>query len=411
MRRALKRLPTGLAFLLTALLAALLVWFGLRVYFDQQRLNTLLTQSVSGEQLHIVAGEASVQQNSLRVENTAAQGLSLVQWENLSVDTRFYARLVVTFAEKHASQPLLMTVKTQHSQATIEHPILYTDNNISRFGLAALVPEKAVITEVGLLTRTLIEPYRISSIRFEPKLFDNMRFAQLLANSFALDSNWRPETRQTRPVIITAKVLVLLYFACVGALFALFLQISQRPVINAWWATLIAAWLLLDAHYLLEKTVKSKNTYETFAPLSDEEKAQLAAPQAQALAKLIASTLPKNQSANTIWVRLPERQNTAGSQTDATQISAKQALTLGDQLRYYLLPNQVTSLSEKLPDALWQQGDFYFVDARPAQQRLNYSSQTQRLSTESGLSVPAVRVLDDARISIYQLQAHQEAGQ
>ncbi len=151
MRRALKRLPTGVAFLLTALLAALLVWFGLRMYFHQQRLNDVLTQSYSGEQLQIVAGKASVQQNSLQVEKTGAQGLSFVQWQNLSIDTRFYAQLVVTFAQKHASQPLLMTVKTQHRQATIERPILYTDNNVSRFELATLVPEKAVITEVGLL--------------------------------------------------------------------------------------------------------------------------------------------------------------------------------------------------------------------------------------------------------------------
>ncbi len=212
-------------------------------------------------------------------------------------------------------------------------------------------------------------------------------------------------------MIITAKVLVLLYFACVGGLFALFLWLSQRPVVNAWWAVLIAAWLLLDGHYLLEKTVKSKNIYETFAPLSDEEKAVLAAPQAQALAKLIASVLPKNQQAYTIRVRLPARQYTAGRQSDATQTSVGETLSLGNQLRYYLLPNQVTSLSEKLPNALWQQGDFYFVDARPAQQRLSYSTQTQRLTTESGLSVPAVRVLDDARVSIYRVQAHQENRQ
>lgn len=276
MNAPLKRFSPILAFLIVCVLSMLLLWLGLRVFFNQDKLASRLTQTFTGAQLHVVAGQAQTDGQLLQVHNTEPQGQSVVSLRDLTVDTRFYERLVIVFADKHQSQPLRLSVYGEQAKALIEQPILYTDNNISRFDITALAPSGGVMTAVDLTTSVLIEPYRVKALRFEPKIINNTLFAQLLWNGFSFkpQQDSHPLGRHFMSdsvVIMTPKMLLLLYFAIVAVLFALFLLLAGRAAVSAWWAMLISAWLVLDIHYLAGETRLAKGLFAA-AQQADSER-------------------------------------------------------------------------------------------------------------------------------------------
>lgn len=257
MKTPLKRFPPLLAFFIICCFAAVLLWLGLRLYFNQTRLEAQLTQTFTGAQLQVFAGEAKTAHHDLVVESTSPQGHSLIRLSDLVIDTRFYERLVIQFSEKHPNQPLTISVAHQQSKQPTAQPILYTNNNISQFELATLAPANSVINEIALRTHALIEPYRLTRLRFELRPMTHTIFAQLLWDSFISDAESLSLTKpQQVPnvTLLSAKMLVLLYFAVVGVLFALFLGLAGRSLASAWWVALLGAWAVLDIRALVEKT-------------------------------------------------------------------------------------------------------------------------------------------------------------
>ncbi len=389
-----------IAFLLACAVGLVITFFGLRLYYSEARLQKALTQRYSAKDLHIWAGQGKVDNESLVIDGLQPDGFSFVNIGWLHIDTRFYENIVISFAEKHPNQPLLLAVKLSGKERPVERSILYTNDMTSRFFISDLVAKDSIITEVGLVTDKLINPYRIQSIAFFPKKLSHTAFVYLLMDCFAINQQWENWSINTHkspyPVFIPPKILVLIYFTVVGLLFLLYLRLTGRPLINAWWATLVAAWFALDAHYLVEKTVITKNTYETFAHLSDDEKDLILSPEAAKLAQTIQSVLPDDGQRKKIRIQF-------GWKEAWLSFKLSEKRYLSGKLQYYLYPNTIYTRGKKIPQKTWQQGKFYYVDAREREYRLKYDIESNELITEQQIKISAKQLLDNDEITIYQV--------
>lgn len=383
-----------LAFLLACTLALFITFLGLRLYFNETRLKEQLTRSYSAKEFKILAGQSKIDNDTLLATGLMPDGFNYVNIQSLHIDSRFYAKLSVKFTEKHAVQPLLLMVKN-NSDRPLEQLVLHTEGLTADFLMKDLAPANAVITDVGLLADRITAPYRVHSIQFIPKKLSYKEFGQLLMTCFAINTKWSDESINTRKspyqVFIPPKILVLIYFTVVGLMFVVYLRITRRPMMNAWWATLVAAWLVLDAHYLVEKTVITKNVYNTFAHLSDDEKNLILSPEAAKLAQMIKSALPNDGKRKKIRIQFGR---------EKAMYTPSEHRYLGGKLHYLLQPNQIYTFGAKIPNTVWQQGGFYYVDARE-RRRLPYNTVKEQLTTEARQKVWAKRILDSNQMTIY----------
>ncbi len=389
-----------IAFLLACAIGLVMTFFGLRLYYSEVRLQEVLTQRYLGKDLHIWAGQGKVENESLVIDGLKPDGFSFVNIGWLHIDTRFYKSIVVNFAEKHPNQPLLLAVKLNDQKRPVERSILYTNDMSSRFFISDLVIKDSIINEIGLVSDRLITPYSIQSVVVSPKKLSYSEFAYLLMDCFAINRQWGDWSINTHksphPVLIPPKILVLIYFTVVGLLFLLYLRLTGRPLINAWWATLVAAWFALDAHYLVEKTVITKNTYDTFAHLSDDEKDLILSPEAAKLAQTIKSVLPDDGKRKKIRIQL------GWEEKQLKPVHAAKRYLSG-KLNYMLLPNIIYIMGQKMPESSWQQGDFYYVDARQPEHRLDYDADNNVLITDQEIPISAKRLLNSKNATIYQI--------
>ncbi len=394
-----------IAFLLACTIGLVMTFFGLRLYYSEARLQEALTQRYLGKDLHIWAGQGEVENESLVIDGLQPDGFSFVNIGWLHIDTRFYKSIVVNFAEKHPNQPLLLAVKLNGQKRPVERSILYTNDMSSRFFISDLVIKDSIINEIGLVSDRLITPYSIQSVVVSPKKLDYSEFAYLLMDCFAINQQWENWSINTHkspyPVLIPPKILVLIYFTVVGLLFLLYLRLTGRPLINAWWATFVAAWFALDAHYLVEKTVITKNTYDTFAHLSDDEKDFILSPEAAKLAQTIKSVLPDDGKRKKIRIQLGwKEKRLVAKDSDKRYLSGK--------LKYYLYPHTVYALGKKMPQAVWQQGGFYYVDARKLGHRLEYNLGNNTLTIGKKIKIGAKQLLNNNDVTIYQVLGEQK---
>ncbi len=389
-----------IAFLLACAAGLVITFWGLRFYYSDARLQKVLTRGYSAKDFQVLAGQAKTDNDSLLVDELQPNGFSFVNISWLHIDTRFYEDLTITFTDKHANQPLLLAVKLSDKEKPIERSILYTNDMTSRFFISDLVTKHSIITDVGLVTDRLLQPFRIRSIVFSPKKLNYKEFAYLLMDCFAINKQWENWSINTHKspysVFIPPKILVLTYFTVVGLLFLLYLRLTGRPLINAWWATLVAAWFALDAHYLVEKTVITKNTYGTFAHLSNGEKDLILSPEAAKLAQTIQSVLPKDGKPKNIRIQFGWREKRLGFNDSGKRY-------LSGKLQYYLYPNTIYTMGRKIPQKIWHQGDFYYVDARERKYRLKYDLGNNELITEEQINVNAKLLLDIDEVAIYQV--------
>ncbi len=389
-----------IAFLLACTIGLVITFFGLRLYYSDARLQEALTQRYLGKDLHIWAGQGKVDNESLVIDGLQPDGFSFVNIGWLHIDTRFYENIVINFVEKHPNQPLLLAVKLNGQKRPVERSILYTNDMSSRFSISDLVIKDSIINEIGLVSDRLIAPYSIKSVVVSPKKLSYSEFAYLLMDCFAINRQWEGWSINTHkspyPVLIPPKMLVLIYFTVVGLLFLLYLRLTGRPLINAWWATLVAAWFALDAHYLVEKTVITQNTYDTFAHLSDDKKDLILSPEAAKLAQTIKSVLPDDGSRKKIRIQF-------GWQGKRLSFNDTGKRYLSGKLHYLLQPNIIYTLGVKIPDKVWKTGGFYFVDARKLEHRLQYNAGSSTLVTEQKITIFAKQLLENQDVSIYQV--------
>ncbi|PIE47841.1 MAG: hypothetical protein CSA42_01545, partial [Gammaproteobacteria bacterium] len=148
----------------------------------------------------------------------------------------------------------------------------------------------------------------------------------------------------------------------------------------------------LDAHYLVEKTVITKNTYDTFAHLSDDEKDLLLSPEAAKLAQTIQSVLPDDGKRKKIYFKSDFTYNVS--------LYKEKEYFVG-KLYYYLYPNFAYALTSKMPLNIWKKGGFYFVDIRIQTPRWEYNFEKKELSIDAGEKVSAMRLLNNDGIEIY----------
>lgn len=388
-----------IAFLIACAVGLVITFFGLRWYYDDERLGKALTRSYAAEKMDILAGKAKLDNDALLVSDVQPEGFSFINVGLLRIDSRFYEEMSIIFDEKQPHQPLLLAVRHQDNEQPLERPLAYSNQLVQHFLLSDIAPNDEIITDVGLITDKVISPYRIQSIVFDPKPFDYKLFADLLMDCFAINTQWENWSINTHrspyPVLIPPKILVLIYFTVVGLLFLAYLRLTRRPLINAWWATLVAAWFALDTHYLVEKTVITKNTYDTFAHLSDDEKDLVLSPEAARIAQTIKSVLPNDGKrkkiriqfgwGNKSWLWEPNRRY------------------LNGKLHYMLQPNIIYTLGVQVPDNIWEQGGFYYVDARQPKEHLAFNQQKEILNTETGKKIVAKRLFNNDDMVIYQV--------
>lgn len=387
-----------IVFILSCAVGLAITFFGLRFYYDDTRLEKELTRSYSASKIDVLAGKGEVKDGALFVSDIQPDGFSFINVGLLHIDSRFYEKMSISFTAKHPYQPLLLAVKHQESEQPLERPVPYSKQLVQSFLMRDIAPNHKVITDVGLVTGNLVEPYQIQSFNFVPKKINYTDFAYLLADCFAINKQWENWSINTHRsphwVLIPPKILVLIYFTVVGLLFLAYLRVTRRPLINAWWATLVAAWFALDAHYLVEKTVITKNTYDTYAHLSADEKDLVLSPAAAKIAQMIKSVLPDDGKPKKIRIQLGWEEYSLGvKDSDKRYLSGK--------LHYMLQPNIVYTLGRKIPSEMWRKGGFYYVDVRQLPQRLVYDTEKNVLTVEESQDILAERLLEGREMSIY----------
>lgn len=382
-------LPQVIAFFLTCIVGVLIALIGLRLYYNDARLQSALTRVYQGKSFQVLAGQAKVAKKDVLVNSLKPDGFSFINVGFLHLDSRFYERIVVNFAEIDARQSVLLAVRHRvegREDMPVAEQRLRIQNRAAEVSMSELLPDNVIAIDVGLISDQLITPYRVSSITIVPKKLTNSEFLALLWDCFAINKQWENWSINTHKsphwVLIPPKIFVFLIFAVVGVLFAMYLRIAGRHVINAWWATIVAAWFTLDAHYLVEKTVITKNTYDTFAHLSDDEKDLVLSPEPARLAQMIKSVLPDNGKRKNICVELDLGSN---------YTSSARSYYIG-KMYYYLYPEFISRSCTKIPKEVWEQGGFYYVDGNKNKQ-LTYDVRQQKLVSPLKQSVFAKRLL------------------
>lgn len=378
------------AFCVACLVALPLTFWGLRWYFNEARLQESLTRSYSAADFQAVKGNAVADKGTLLV-NAKKNGVSFVNVDKLHLNTRFYGALQVTFSEKDKKQFLSLYIKRVGEEQPVKRPIIVN----SHFILDDFLPRNTLITDVGLITNKLTIPYRLESMIFLPRKLGSVDFAYLLIDCFAINKQWEDWSINTHKspyqVLIPPKMLVLIYFTVVGLLFLVYLRLTKRPLINAWWATLVAAWFALDAHYLVEKTVITKNTYDTFAHLSDDEKDMVLSPEAAKIAQAIKSVLPDDGKRKKIRIQF-------GWNLINRKYYLSENRYLAGKLYYLMQPELIYPYWLQIPPKEWQVGGFYYVDTV---NYLSYDVEQDELTTESGQKITVKRLANTEGVKIY----------
>lgn len=244
-------------FVTVCLIALVLTFVGLRLYFNDNRLGLLLTQTYTASDFNVLSGQARRIGDDLLVDSTQPDNLSVVAVESLRVDSDLYEFVAITFTEKHIQQPLSVVFYGDSGEQN-QQPILYTNQLSTRLRIDDTFADNVLLRSIALQTDNLLSPYRIHSLRFEPKQLNFIEFARLLASSFVINPRWQQDSlhsqRSTMPIIGSSKLLLLMYFAVCGVLFSLYLSIRKQSLSQVWWIIGIVAWLVLDMHYLVGKT-------------------------------------------------------------------------------------------------------------------------------------------------------------
>lgn len=388
-------------FLLLCTVAVLLTFLALRLFFNGARLDNKFMRQYYAKDIQILAGQARKESDALLVNGLKPEGISFVNVGNLYIDRRFYETLVINFGDKRPQNDLLLAIRHQSAELPAEKIIPQPNDSFVTVNLNDLLPSDVIVADIGLLTDRLAKPYQIKSFVLQPKQhFTNKDFLLLLWDCFAINKQWGGSSinsrRSPHPVFISPKILVMIVFTFAGVLFLIYLHFVRVPKINAWWATIVAAWLTLDIHYLAEKTVITQNTYDTFAHLSDDEKDLVLSPQAAKLAQTIKSVLPNDGKPKKIRIQ-------PGWEETWLSINQSHKRYLNGKLKYYLLPHAVYMLGTKAPEEVWKAGGFYFADVREKRQRLAYHEGKKLLRTETGQMINAERLLSINEIAIYSI--------
>lgn len=341
------KLSLFVRFFLSAIIALPITFLGLKLYFSDARIADALTVQYSGAQFNILSGQAKEENNSLVVNQVDAQKGSFVNISNLLIDSRFYNHLVIRFDEKESSQPLVMRLQNNADDMPKAYPILYTNQLISRFEIDKITPPNTVINSVGLFTDKLISAYRIASLTFEPKHFDNQLFAVLLWDSLGVHQTAREysstTTQSTKKTLMPAKLLVTIYVLVVGLLLCGLTFLTKQSFRAIWWVLLIFAWGILDIRYMVEKTATIKRSDKNTGQSSHINKTLSQVPSTEQLAQHILSVVPERSSPQQIQMSV------------MLGITDKQKQEITNQLRYYLYPHQLNNKDIPL-DVLKQQG-------------------------------------------------------
>lgn len=245
-----KRISDFQLFIVACLVSLILVLLGLRGYFSQSRLDIQLGKVIEGNAFVAKTGRVKFDNTSqsMRVYGDDKQNSS-VTVQQLNLTTDWFERIEVSFSDKPSLQVLNLSVASQNASNDkvlwVEQPILYTDKLIGRLPIDAFKNTKQQITSLTLSTDRLIVPYGLKSIRFVPKTFDNTAFLSLL---------WTDLVRQKNAVLISPKLLLVIYFSLVSAVFIGLLLWLKRPIGKVWWWVLFAAWLLLDMRYMYQQS-------------------------------------------------------------------------------------------------------------------------------------------------------------
>ncbi len=245
-----KRISDVQLFIVVCLVSLILVLLGLRGYYSQSRLDTQLGKLIEGKDFVATHGRVAFDDrtHSMRVYADEEQKSSIII-DKLNLRTDWFERIDVTFSDKPSLQVLDLSVASQNNADDeplwVEQPILYTDKLIGRLPIDSFKNIQKQIVSAKLSTDRLIVPYGLKSIHFIPKQFDNTAFLSLL---------WTDLVHHKNSVLISPKLLLVIYFSLVSTLFIGLLLWLKRPIGKVWWWVLFAAWLLLDMRYMYQQS-------------------------------------------------------------------------------------------------------------------------------------------------------------
>ncbi len=246
-----KRISDFQLFIVVCLASLILVLLGLRGYFSQSQLDAQLGKNIEGQVFVATSGRVKFDgvSQSMRVYANEEQSSRII-FKPLSLMTDWFDHVEVTFSDKASLQVLNLSLgskKSFHDKLFwSEQPILYTDDKlIARLPITSFENIKDHIVSLKLFTHRLIIPYGLKSVRFVPKTFSNTDFLSLL---------WKDLVLHKQAVLISPKLLLVIYFSLVSALFIGLLLWLKRPISKVWWWVLLAAWLLLDMRYIYQQS-------------------------------------------------------------------------------------------------------------------------------------------------------------
>lgn len=237
-------------FLLASIIALTLVLIGLRLYFNQSRLDQQLAYQINGNQFsHLTGQTQTLPNNALKVISTPSANSQLVI-KGLNIQTNLYETLLFQFNDKPSQQSLSLGITTISPNKTSEIPILYANKSqVSQFFISDLVATDSTITTISLSTPKLIDDYTLNSVSFKPKTINTLQFLYLLQTD--LRQVFQPIEEQSY-FLLPAYWLILVYLGVILITYFFLLYWTNRPKAIAWWMTLVMGWFALDVSYLYQ---------------------------------------------------------------------------------------------------------------------------------------------------------------
>lgn len=243
-------------FFVCCLVAIVITFVGLRLYFNNDYINRVLTHTYMAKDLQVVRGkgENNTSLHCLSVDSNKDESFTLVNLDKIKIPTQFYQSVIITFRQKHPLQAINLVVNRQNDDG-ISLPILYTNEQLqSRFIFSRIKDMPDTISSLVLATKKIIQPYCISEIVFVPKQFSASDLFFFLLRDTVSD-------KDINISLLPLKVLLLIYVSIVGFLFALYLAMTKQSLIKVCWIMIIFAWSLFVLSHTIGATVVTQQQF------------------------------------------------------------------------------------------------------------------------------------------------------
>ncbi len=260
-------------FVISCLLAFLLMLLGLRLVFSPEVLSSQLYKSYPGAQFQLQAGDFLPQNDgTIDVIGDALTDKSQIVLKPLSINTNYYQFIDVyfnnysSFPEHKGNNGLFAQLSFENGTQSQTIPLNFPsgDADYTRLELTNIIPPNEIVTGLSLYATELTAGYQLFKLDFVPKAMGYGEFSDMLLSDFSTLFSQKNQSPQNHWLIAPPQLLIFLFFALLVCFYSYFLFQKREVKLIAWWSSLAFTWLLLDGYFLYQ-ALKEGVTFPEFS--------------------------------------------------------------------------------------------------------------------------------------------------